>query len=259
MASSTARWAFTLAEVLITLGVIGVVAALTMPSLIANYKKQVYVTQLKKSISTIEQGLQKLMAADDVTSLSLLSKPVFGYRSCEKSGAGNSGEKGLLSYNVFQFAEAPKNQYGTYCIEHDDGLYDNKFEQIISDDVTDWEGDGYYLQDGTLFGIETGYNYNNVVCEDNTKLWASMWLDINGDKKGPNVKGRDIFFFYVLDTGLLLPKNSRPLVCSDAEGTEYVNEKNWKDMGNSGCTGDDTKTNEGCAARIIEKGWKMDY
>lgn len=32
--------AFTLAEVLITLGIIGIVAALTMPSLIANYKKQ---------------------------------------------------------------------------------------------------------------------------------------------------------------------------------------------------------------------------
>lgn len=32
---------FTLAEVLVTLGIIGVVAALTMPTLIANYRKQV--------------------------------------------------------------------------------------------------------------------------------------------------------------------------------------------------------------------------
>ena len=41
--------AFTLAEVLITLGIIGVVAAMTLPSLIANHQKQVYVTGLKKA------------------------------------------------------------------------------------------------------------------------------------------------------------------------------------------------------------------
>ena len=38
-------FAFTLAEVLITLGIIGIVAALTMPSLIANYKKMAYASQ----------------------------------------------------------------------------------------------------------------------------------------------------------------------------------------------------------------------
>ncbi len=40
--------AFTLAEVLITLGIIGVVAAMTLPSLVGNYKKKVTVTRLKK-------------------------------------------------------------------------------------------------------------------------------------------------------------------------------------------------------------------
>ena len=37
---------FTLAEVLITLGIIGVVAALTLPSLITNYRKKQTVAQL---------------------------------------------------------------------------------------------------------------------------------------------------------------------------------------------------------------------
>lgn len=41
---------FTLAEVLITLGIIGVVAALTMPALVANYKKQEAVSKLKNLI-----------------------------------------------------------------------------------------------------------------------------------------------------------------------------------------------------------------
>ena len=66
---SKCKAAFTLAEVLITLGIIGVVAAMTLPTLVANYKKQVYVTQLKKSVSTWEQGFQKMLADDGVDSL----------------------------------------------------------------------------------------------------------------------------------------------------------------------------------------------
>lgn len=44
---------FTLAEVLITLGIIGVVAALTIPTLIANHRKQVVTTSLKKIVNTL--------------------------------------------------------------------------------------------------------------------------------------------------------------------------------------------------------------
>ena len=47
--------AFTLAEVLITLGIIGVVAAMTLPALIGNYQKQVTVNKLKRSYTTISQ------------------------------------------------------------------------------------------------------------------------------------------------------------------------------------------------------------
>lgn len=46
---------FTLAEVLITLGVIGVVAAMTLPTVIANYQKQVTVNKIKKFYTNINQ------------------------------------------------------------------------------------------------------------------------------------------------------------------------------------------------------------
>ena len=60
---------FTLAEVLITLGIIGVVAAMTMPSLIANYQKKVLVTQLKKEINYIQNNIHKILADEEVDSL----------------------------------------------------------------------------------------------------------------------------------------------------------------------------------------------
>lgn len=51
--------AFTLAEVLITLGIIGVVAALTMPSLMSNYRRKVAETQLKQTYSILLNAVTK--------------------------------------------------------------------------------------------------------------------------------------------------------------------------------------------------------
>ena len=54
--------AFTLAEVLITLGIIGVVAALTIPNLITNYKKHTVETRLIRFYTTMNQALKMSIA-----------------------------------------------------------------------------------------------------------------------------------------------------------------------------------------------------
>ena len=55
---SLKRQAFTLAEVLITLGIIGVVAALTLPALINNYEKSVVETRMQKFYTNINAALK---------------------------------------------------------------------------------------------------------------------------------------------------------------------------------------------------------
>ncbi len=52
------KTAFTLAEVLITLGIIGIVAALTLPALITKYQKQVTVNRLKHAYSILSQAVK---------------------------------------------------------------------------------------------------------------------------------------------------------------------------------------------------------
>ena len=52
----TKRFGFTLAEVLITLGIIGVVAAMTIPTLIANTNSAKFRSQFKKTLSTMNQA-----------------------------------------------------------------------------------------------------------------------------------------------------------------------------------------------------------
>ena len=51
------RFGFSLAEVLITLGIIGVVASLTLPSVINKYQEKVTVTKVKKAYSTMNNAL----------------------------------------------------------------------------------------------------------------------------------------------------------------------------------------------------------
>ena len=53
------KLALTLAEVLIVIGIIGVVAAMTIPTLITNYQKQTTVEQLKKTYSEISQIIRR--------------------------------------------------------------------------------------------------------------------------------------------------------------------------------------------------------
>src|SRR5574344_897243 len=57
--------AFTLAEVLITLGIIGVVAALTLPVLISNYKDKEYKTAYKKAYSDMSNAILKAVVDDE--------------------------------------------------------------------------------------------------------------------------------------------------------------------------------------------------
>ena len=60
------KFAFTLAEVLITLGIIGVVAAMTIPTLISNFQKRAWETILKEDYALVSEGLLRLMADDQV-------------------------------------------------------------------------------------------------------------------------------------------------------------------------------------------------
>ena len=58
--------AFTLAEVLLTLGIIGVVSSMTIPALVSNYQNKVLETQTKKSTSVLSNGYKMALAKEEV-------------------------------------------------------------------------------------------------------------------------------------------------------------------------------------------------
>jgi len=101
--SDVCRNAFTLAEVLITLAVIGVVAALTIPGLVQGYKKRVVETKLAKFYSTINQALSlsevdngDRLHWDALTSYCVAVENEDGSKSCQ-----TGTEESLLWYNKY--------------------------------------------------------------------------------------------------------------------------------------------------------------
>lgn len=61
---------FTLAEVLVTLGIIGVVSAMTVPTLMQNYQRQSYVTQLHKVYNEFSQAAERYKNDNNYLNLS---------------------------------------------------------------------------------------------------------------------------------------------------------------------------------------------
>src|SRR5574344_780724 len=113
------RKAFTLAEVLIVLGIIGIVAAMTIPTLMNKVAKQEYVTELRKFYSTQMNGWAKLLADEGVDKLedtSVFQSMGAGY--CYTYSAENSDCKpffdGLKKY--FRFYVEKNTYYKKYVL-----------------------------------------------------------------------------------------------------------------------------------------------
>lgn len=72
--------AFTLTEVAVTLTLLGVIAALTIPSVIASAKQKEYKTKFKKAVTVLNQSITMNMAKDDECPLDMESNgDLFNY------------------------------------------------------------------------------------------------------------------------------------------------------------------------------------
>src|SRR5574344_673636 len=112
--------AFTLAEVLIVLGIIGIVAALTIPTLMMNAQKHEYVTGLKKFYSTWNNGFAQMLADEGVQELDDTSvfQSMTGGGFCELNNAKETTCEpffnGLKKYFKFTVIPAPSTYKRKY-------------------------------------------------------------------------------------------------------------------------------------------------
>ncbi|MBP3923692.1 type II secretion system protein [bacterium] len=175
------KTAFTLAEVLITLGIIGIVAAMTLPNLIFSYQEKQTVSKLKKIYSALSQGYnlyiqenggpfvaesQAAAAASDCQELrnliTIMKKSFKKVHDCNSSYAVS-----CYSRNYYKTLTGNDYTYG-----YDEGAAKGKFSFMTMDGMTvgfNWDG---------------SYNQNLII------------VDLNGPAK-PNRGGYDAFAFYI--------------------------------------------------------------
>ncbi len=133
--------AFTLAEVLITLGVIGVVAALTLPVLIANYNNHITEVRLKKFYSIFNQAIQQSIADNGDTSTWDYS---FNGQYDNDKQETPEDYSGILNGNFDKYI-APYMK-----------IVDRKI--VTSQDKALYKVQLYYLTDGSAFGYPLIHN-----------------------------------------------------------------------------------------------------
>lgn len=169
------RCGFTLAEVLITLGIIGVVSAVTIPAVIAKHQKKTTVAKLQKAVSILNQAYRLSIAEagehDDAFKIgseeyfNIYWKPYI--KSVQECPRNTNGHK-QCGYDKHQpFMRANNIQS------------DREFTRAGNDRTT------FYTADGLLYTIYTGLNGGAMKFDE-------ILVDINGPKK-PNKWGKDVF------------------------------------------------------------------
>lgn len=225
---------FTLAEVLITLGIIGVVAAMTIPNLISNYSKHIVESNLKETYSILQQTL-KFTEYDDVSF------------EMELPDNMESSKKWFETYL------APHMKYSTVCYNksgcwNDKGLtrtlsggvpYTYRSQIGIGSDIIiiKLTNGSNLIVDGYSAG--SIYNYFGVKISDPSSI--ILFIDGNGDRP-PNIIGQDIYAAVFTSDGVVPAGNSMT--------NEDVNKN---------CSKLTSGNNAGyfCLTRVKNNGWEI--
>ncbi len=186
--------AFTMAEVLITLGIIGIVAAMTLPSLIGKYQKKVTVTRLKRTYTVLSQAVQRSIADNGDPS-------GWGLEGFYNTAPTDENLQKFIetfskTYIVPYLAKLNKIEFGTF---KDLGYKDIKYNGsgFTSEQMLNVKGQMLILNDGTVLQIRMSTtNYGTEEDRDDKFIDIYITADING-LRGANTVGKDIFMFYV--------------------------------------------------------------
>ena len=231
--------AFTLAEVLITLGIIGVVAAMTIPNLISKAREKATVAQVKETYSILSQGFRRAIDEyGDVSSWCVRSDNT--EEQCAEQIAENLSHFVRLSPCKIVYP-------GSKCVAK---FYKTRFKGNNSQFGLLWRTT-YILNNGSViqFSAGNGDGYVSSWCTAGLNsgsyqgVCGYISLDING-ASGPNIDGKDLFRFKIYQDGISPLGRKKDDV--------------WIETFNNGCMGRHFYQFGTCTGWIIEQG-NMEY
>lgn len=173
-----------MAEVLITLGIIGIIAAITIPMIIAKYQDKVLESQNKKAQSILANGFKLMMAHEEVTE--------FGYTEIMGCTSKECVQEKIRKVFAVLAEIKDDSQFVPAMYKFSNGneqqVWQNNEELFYS----------FITVDGMFFGIKT-------FIEGERSL--TIIADINGSKN-PNRGGKDLCQFTMSDSGVIISQCS---------------------------------------------------
>lgn len=242
--------AFTLAEILIVLGIIGIIAESTIPSLLASFQKTVYVTQLKVVYTQLSQAIVQMMADEGVMKVSD-TNTLTAEESEDPVNPNVINRAGGFLKRYFKVIKDCGTAIPSPCFA---SAYSSIDRSVVGPPACSY---GVIIASGAsiCMGVPASKFYP-----------GDLFVDVNGPKK-PNIAGRDFFlisYYYdgSLDDGVT-PEcrkgriNSNGLICSGvAPNAEQYRQARFSNVF-SGCVA--SYYGMGCFGKILNDGWKMDY
>ena len=223
--------AFTLAEVLITLGIIGVVAAMTLPTLISKYKEKEYSTKLKKYYSVMATAFNSAILENGTVDTWGLT------------GSWNENEE---NQNIIIDKIAPYLKIISRCETTSSCASKAYTTKYLDDSTAQTLIPRVVLADGLT--INRIYIVHSLCSTSRgsgaylSNVCATLDVDLNGNKP-PNTLGIDVFSFYVTKNGFF-PKGTQ-----DDTGETF----NGRCLGRTG-----VQSGQGCTAWVLYNE-NMDY
>ena len=281
------RRGFTLTEVLITLGIVGIVASLTAPSLVSQTQNKINGSKLAATVSLLESAFHNAISTEGVENLYQTrmweNAPVcIGSNDCNSSEddvkkfAGELGR--YLAINSYR-ATYPLQPYldaglsGVYEMNNNFGK--GRLLTLTYPDAQGRNGFPFFLKNGSIVTIDTYMNASPTeaqirdLASRGTSYYteaANIFIDVNGIDS-PNIVGRDIFAFYVGENGTLYPIGGSDIAVVEPEGGAWhgnggyacVTENTGTWYSENGSVSDSSAHGYGCTGRVIDNGYKIDY
>lgn len=239
------KLAFTLAEVIIVIGIVGIVAEMVIPMLVNNVQKTVYVTSAKTTYAKVNSVLVKLA----------LDRGCIGDLKCTGlfSGDTNSANLGNAIDDYFKTVKNCGNAGSGGCFSTVYPNFDKTGTTTNYD--TDTAGFKFTTTDGMNYYVYNNNDgcasFSNAKSNHMTQRCGYILVDTNGSKL-PNAMGRDVFKFWISNGKgpALYPAGGM----DDKSGAGNTDAW-WKTIG----CGTSNNAGDACAGRIFENGWQMDY
>ena len=216
------------------MGIIGVVSAMTVPTLIQNYQRKSYVTQLHKVYNELQQAF--LQFKNDNNALTLSEAGL-----TNQVVANNFIKTYFKTVTICDTLEEP-------CV------YDAKYKNLNGNILTNnWWPDVNCVVLGSGASICVEKFHSDKIGNIN---YGHIFVDING-LKGPNVAGRDAFILMYYEDGTIDEEGIAPVCNTKKECSVPDNAKDLREQMFLKCRSHNAF--KGCFGKILNDNWEMNY